>query len=301
MNSLFANAVQSIQLGVEDYQANDPKRALSAVRNFYAGVLLLAKEVLVRTAPGTDPKDILSARYKPVLAGNYSVQFVPDSTQTIDFTTIGKRFKDFGLQIDQAALDDLNKIRNDIEHLYTKEPHQRVREEIAKAFPVVVDLFRQAHELPKDSLGDAWDIMLEVRSVYDRELSACTASFSKVDWKFSSLEEARKLCPTCGSELIEQADADNSDRQSIDAKCRACGAAFTGEDLVVAVLDAHFERNDHIAFKDGGDPSVYECPDCGVKAYLAVENETGCAWCEFELDRECARCMATLYARQRLG
>jgi hypothetical protein len=44
---LFRNAVQSIQLGIEDYQANNSKRAVSAVRNFYAGVLLLAKEVLV--------------------------------------------------------------------------------------------------------------------------------------------------------------------------------------------------------------------------------------------------------------
>jgi choline dehydrogenase len=32
MNTLFNNAVQSIQLGVEDYQANDPRRALSSPR-----------------------------------------------------------------------------------------------------------------------------------------------------------------------------------------------------------------------------------------------------------------------------
>ena len=31
---LFRNAVQSIQLGIEDYQANNPERAVSAVRNF---------------------------------------------------------------------------------------------------------------------------------------------------------------------------------------------------------------------------------------------------------------------------
>lgn len=37
MSELFENAVVSIQLGVEDYQSNDPRRAISAVRNFYAG------------------------------------------------------------------------------------------------------------------------------------------------------------------------------------------------------------------------------------------------------------------------
>jgi len=52
MSGLFENMVQSIQLGVEDYQVNDPKRASSAVRNFHAGVLLLFKEVLVRAQRG---------------------------------------------------------------------------------------------------------------------------------------------------------------------------------------------------------------------------------------------------------
>ena len=107
--------------GVEDYQANDPKRALSAVRNFYAGVLLLAKEVLVRAAPGANPEDVIGARYKPVPDGSSGVTFTPASHQTIDFTTIGQRFKDFGLPINQKALDDLNRVRNEVEHHYTPE------------------------------------------------------------------------------------------------------------------------------------------------------------------------------------
>lgn len=44
MSSLFANAVASIRMGVEDFQQQDHDRDISAVRNFYAGVLLLAKE-----------------------------------------------------------------------------------------------------------------------------------------------------------------------------------------------------------------------------------------------------------------
>jgi hypothetical protein len=51
MSALFKNAAGSVQLGIEDYQANDPKRALSAVRNFYTGTLLLAKEILVGAVP----------------------------------------------------------------------------------------------------------------------------------------------------------------------------------------------------------------------------------------------------------
>jgi hypothetical protein len=116
MNSLLANATQSIQAGLEDYRANDPRRALSAVRNFYSGVLLLAKHVLVHSVPNAKPEEILAAKYKPIADGVGGVTFVAQSHQTIDFSNLGTRFSDFGLKIDQSALKDLNRIRNDIEH-----------------------------------------------------------------------------------------------------------------------------------------------------------------------------------------
>ena len=46
MKELLENAVLSIELGVEDYQTGDERRVLSAIRNLYAGVLLLCKQVL---------------------------------------------------------------------------------------------------------------------------------------------------------------------------------------------------------------------------------------------------------------
>ena len=78
MNNLFENAVQSLQLGIEDSQSNDPKRALSAVRHFYSGTLLLAKEILIREAPLADPDDILTSRYKPVPDGKGGVWLKPN-------------------------------------------------------------------------------------------------------------------------------------------------------------------------------------------------------------------------------
>ena len=86
MSHLFDNAIQAVQLGVEDYQNDDPKRAVSAVRNFYAGVLLLAKEVLVRQVPKASPEDVISANYKPVPDGKSSIIYTPETFRTIDFT-----------------------------------------------------------------------------------------------------------------------------------------------------------------------------------------------------------------------
>ncbi|MDJ0276278.1 hypothetical protein QLH51_05630 [Sphingomonas sp. 2R-10] len=54
MPSLFENAVSSLRMGVEDYRQQDADRDVSAVRNFYAGVLLLAKEALIRKVKSRD-------------------------------------------------------------------------------------------------------------------------------------------------------------------------------------------------------------------------------------------------------
>lgn len=58
--TLFANAIETIQIGVEDLLRNDERRVLSAVRNVHAGVLLLCKEKLRRLSP--DDEILLAQR-----------------------------------------------------------------------------------------------------------------------------------------------------------------------------------------------------------------------------------------------
>lgn len=290
---LYKNAIESIQLGIEDYQANQPKRAVSAVRNFYAGVLLLAKEVLVRRAPEARPEDVISARFKPVPNGAGNVKFEPVSQNTIDFSTIGERFKDFGLPIDQSALKDLSRIRNDLEHRYSDQPHGAVREAIAKAFPVVADLFRLAGEFPKDALGDTWQVMLDVRDVYDRELSACRGTFDKVEWRNSLLDDPKFECPECGSDLVEQGDPENTSHEAMECRCRLCGESFAAETAIEGALERHFDAESYIAMTDGGDQPVQTCPECGADAYILSEEYVGCAWCGVQLE-ECGRCCVGL-------
>jgi hypothetical protein len=293
VSSLFDNTVQSIQAGVEDYRSHDAKRAASAVRNFYAGVLLLAKEVLARAAPNADPMDVVGARYKPVPDQSGGVKFISASHNTIDFETIGKRFKDFGLPIDKQALDDLNRIRAEVEHFYTEEPDKAVREAIAKAFPVVVSLFRLAEENPFEVLGDAWQIMLEVRAVYESELDACRRTFESVEWPVANATGTPFSCPQCHSDLVAQDDPENTSHENVECHCRACGARIPAEKAMELALAAHFEWESYVAFDDGGDQPVQVCPSCGVAAYLVTHEEPGCVWCGCALDR-CARCMTDL-------
>jgi hypothetical protein len=289
---LFDNAIKSIQLGVEDYQANDPKRALSAVRNFYAGTLLLAKAVLVNKVPKADPKEVLAARLKPVPDGSGGISFDADH-KTIDFSDIGQRFHDFGISIDQTALNDLNRIRNDIEHLYLNVPPNQVLEALGRAFPVVANLLRHMGQSPHSALGECWSAMLGVRDLYKRELAECKATFEGVEWYSKSLSEAVVVCPECNSHLVEQKNPSNTDRQSAESFCRACGADITAEKLVEAALEAYFEMESHVAAKDGGERPLYNCPECSLEAYVIWDEEHGCAWCETVLG-ECGMCSAGL-------
>ena len=73
---ILTNAIISIQLGVEDYQAakKDARRSLSGVRNVYAGVLLLCKEVLRQQAPDDV---LLYVQLQPVRQNDGSVGFAP--------------------------------------------------------------------------------------------------------------------------------------------------------------------------------------------------------------------------------
>jgi predicted RNA-binding Zn-ribbon protein involved in translation (DUF1610 family) len=267
MNTLFDNAIQSIQLGIEDYESNDSKRPLSAVRNFYAGVLLLAKEVLVRAAPKANPKDVVGANYKPILDGKGGIDFT-SGNRTIDFNEIGERFKAFNLKIDHASLKDLSRIRNDMEHLYTQANRETVREAIAKAFPVVVDLFRQINEEPHEHLGESWTVMLNAKQLYERELKQCTETFDGIEWKSQALSEASRPCPKCGSHLVYRLDQSRNESGFADAQCRQCGEKIDAIRLMEAALEAHFEYESYSSVKDGGEDPLGLCPECATKTYV---------------------------------
>jgi hypothetical protein len=292
MNSLFDNAIQSIRIGIEDYCHNDPKRALSAVRNFYAGTLLLAKEILVRKAPNSPMMDVLATKFSPVPNGKGGVTFEANS-KTIDFNELGERFKAFGLKIDRSALAELNNIRNDLEHLYTNATNKMVREAIARAFPVVVDLFKLLHEEPNKHLGESWEVMLEVKLVYDKELAECEASFARIDWKSDSMARALRVCPQCDSRLVRCTDVNTTIHEYADSKCRQCGAEIAAHELIETALKKFFEDDDYQAAKEGAEGMLGSCPECSYETYVMSGEENGCAWCQLELGA-CLRCEEAL-------
>jgi rubrerythrin len=291
MSALFSNAVESIRMGIEDYAVDKPARSLSAVRNFYAGLLLLAKEVLVRKAPNADPDDVIGAKYKPVPNGNGGISYVQEGHTTIDFGTIGKRFKDFGISINPKALEELNGIRNEIEHRYTNKPAQVVREAIARAFPVTVQLFREVDEDPRVLLQDAWPIMLEARELFEQERTRCRATLDSVAWLSSTVADTHLRCTECGSDLVEQRDPQNTDQEKLELLCQGCGETLHWEAEIIDAVERACAGEAYDRFKDTGDVGpVHDCPACGSEAY--IDTEDACAVCGETSDWEatCMRC-----------
>lgn len=71
---LIANAVESIAVGLEDYQSGGKGRLRSTVRNLHAGILLLFKEKLRRLSPPGSGDVLLKTKIVPRLDGSGKVR-----------------------------------------------------------------------------------------------------------------------------------------------------------------------------------------------------------------------------------
>ena len=293
MDALLKNATDSIRVGVDDYETRESARTLSAVRNLHAGLLLLAKWVLVRTAPKATEDDVIAIAYEPVPDGVGGVKYVPKGTSTIGLRDMEPRLKSFGLNLSLKAkkrLESLARVRNAVEHRYPDTVGESLRQTVSGAFVVAAELFRLGALDPADVVGRAWRVMLGVNEVYEKELAACRATFRKVEWKFSIPDGVGPECQECGSELVEQIEPDNRAQEDARGKCRSCGGEMDEETVVESLVGSAYWAVD---YEYGDDPVLHACPSCSLETYV---NEfdgngevTGCVVCGFKLGT-CFRC-----------
>lgn len=151
---LLTNAVESVQVGVEDYQAGTRARLLSAVRNIYAGILLLYKEALLRRSPPGSNEALIKAKVEPQQGPGGAVHFVGVGKKTVDVQQIRERFQSLGIATDWKRTDDITRLRNDIEHYYPTISQQALGSLVASALVLVRDFAEQElGEAPRDLLG----------------------------------------------------------------------------------------------------------------------------------------------------
>ncbi|MEZ5955577.1 MAG: hypothetical protein R3C13_14875 [Hyphomonas sp.] len=299
MKTILDNAVQSIQIGVEDYQASDadPRRVLSAVRNITAGVLLLFKEKLRELSPSDSDEVLIYQKILPTLETNGKLLFKGSGKKTVDVEQIRQRFKSLGIDIEEEALKHITDIRNDIEHYCTLETPSRLRELLAGSFIILRNFITtQLNEDPMELLGeDTWEVLLKVAEVYNQELRDCKTEFDKIKWEEAELSTIAGFfrCSSCKSELIKPQNPEIEDRMELYFYCRACGEMSEFENIIESACAKAYEWDNYVAMTDGGESPVTTCFGCRLETYLREEDF--CAACSTTRNyEECYICSADL-------
>ncbi len=298
MNSLIRNAALSLKMGIEDYQSPAPERALSGVRNITAGVLLLFKEKLRLLSPDGSNEVLLKERIEPVRDGSSAVSFKGVGKNTVTVQQIKERFSSLGISFEWKRVDEIVKLRNDIEHYYSEESHARMRELIANTFLVIRDFLALCLSLEPTEVLDkeTWAAIIEVQEVYQKELSECRAETAKVVWPRDELRSVSEYlrCLNCHSELLKpQATGVVNIIAGLIFQCTSCGASNEFQEIIEAGIDEYLGGEASIAAKDGGEPPYERCPSCGLATYF-IEADF-CAACLYERKhKECMICGAML-------
>jgi hypothetical protein len=286
---LLTNAIESIQVGVEDFQSGTRSRLLSAVRNIHAGILLLYKEALRRESPQESNDVLMMAKIVPTRDVNARVVFVGEGRKTADTQQIRERFGALGINTDWKRFGKISEARNEIEHRYPQLDRKALHGLIADSFLIVRNFI--ADELdgdPLELLGvETWETMLEVAEVYAKEKQECAKMLAAVNWLSPTLEEgaADLTCSECGSDLLKPI---KNSFDEVILQCVSCGEDERPESYVPKAIASALRGASYEAAKDGGESPYVRCPDCGQETYVVEERR--CALCEHEAEHTCARC-----------
>lgn len=296
--SMMKNAVDSIWIGMEDFHDDDPRRALSAIRNFYAGILLLFKCKLQELSPEGSQEALLKKNILPVIDPvTGQTTWIGSGNNTVEVRDIRDRLKSLGVEgIEWNRLENLQRIRNNIEHYYSKDPVDQMKEAIASALHLITQ-FCKPHlgKEPVDVLGqECWDLLLAVASLYEAELKASRESLESVDWPYPEVEDAIDYmrCPDCDSQLIKVLDT-TAIGAAIEFVCSSCGSNSSYETVTAAAVPESMEGANYVSVKDGGDSLIEDCPMCGEGTFLIAHGE--CAVCFSALEfQSCNMCETAL-------
>jgi hypothetical protein len=286
---LLDNAVESIQVGVEDYATGTRPRLLSAVRNIHAGILLLYKEALRRDSPDDSDEVLLKARNLPSRDSTGKLVIVGVGKKTVDVQQIKERFEGLGINTDWSRFDRINEVRNDVEHLYPQLDQKALAGLISDSFLIIRDFI--AEELkddPRELLGEAsWKAMLDVSTVYEKEKQECAKLLENADWKSEVVKKGvmSMVCSACGSDLLKPVE---DSYHEINLECSSCGNYEGPDSYAEKAVASALADEAYFALKDGGETPIANCPECGQEAYVMEERR--CAACGNEAEHTCARC-----------
>jgi hypothetical protein len=293
MDTILKNAIASIQIGVEDHQSGDERRSLSAVRNLTAGILLLFKEKLRQLSPTDSDEVLIKDKIRPSRDADDGVTFRGDGKKTVDVQGIKERFKSLGVEADFPRVDEVIRLRNDIEHYRTGATVETIKVVLAKSFVVIRDFIAtELDEEPAELLGEAtWSTLLDENEVYERERAACLAALDAVAWDSEALQQAAHhiRCRHCGSDLVRPLDGAIEAHYELEFHCSSCGQDSEFDDVIEEAVSDCFAANAYEVATGVAEQILATCHSCGRETFIRYE--VRCVACKAELEyTECAIC-----------
>jgi len=274
---LLTNALDSIRLGIEDYETDTSARLLSAVRNIHAGILLLYKEALRRVSPANSSDVLIKSKIVPVRDASGNVLFVGDGKKTVDVFQIRERFDGLGIRTDWKRLERITAARNDLEHFFPQLTQTALQGLISDSFLIIRSFIAdELHDDPRLLLGEeAWQTMLNAAEVFEAERVACEDARSKINWESEALAEGLSdlACDKCGSPLLKP-DRVSGSYQDILLVCSSCGSTEGFDSYIPRAIAEALSGEAYTAAKDGGETPYVHCPECGLEAYVVGQFST---------------------------
>ncbi len=289
--SILNNAINSIIMGLEDYESSDHKRLISCTRNIFAGILLLFKHKLSSLSPENSDEVLIKQHVLPKKDLTGMIVWEGKGKKTVDFHQIKERFESLGVKTHWDRIVKINEFRNDIEHYHSNLSKDAIRDLLSNSFIVIRDFITEELSLdPRTLLGEySWNILISVSEVYKKEKKSCNREIDKIDWASESLGEALKdiTCENCGSGLITIKKFEK-DREYSVFVCKSCRSEYEYESIIEKAITKYFSFERYLSFTDGNTIPVISCPECGNETYIYSEEQ--CLFCGASFEHTCSSC-----------
>jgi len=301
MDLLQKNAIDSIQLGFEDYfrVAEDERRIISSIRNIYSGISLLFKAEIKKRSP-KNCGDTLIKKWHSLEVHGDTILAKGKGNRTIGLHDFKERFRLINISVDDEIneLKKLAELRNSIEHHFTDAPKEMLENSVLEAFWLLKQFNEKYSKLEKDELFNkkTWGKLIEIETNYNKLKKECESKWKEIDFKDianrifpvaqeDDVEESEIIngflaeinCPSCRSDLVEPVESNFSENTDIDMKCIKCDKKFNSSDVIEETLERHYAYEIMKVGAKGGCIPLSICPKCKLGTFLNYEDI--CIYC----------------------
>lgn len=242
--------------------------------------MLLFKEKLRELSPSKSDEVLLKKSINPVVDKAGKVTFVGKGKKTVDVYQIKERLSSLNIELDWKTFEKVVTARNDIEHYYSGESKDRLKELLADCFLLIRDFITIHLEYEPVELLEpqTWGVLLKVSEVYNEELKECRKHLKKVDWQSETLEaiSGNIRCVECHSQLVKPTNPDR-DPQILEFQCSSCGELFLFQNSIPDLVADHFELDYFLSAKEGDGSPTSVCHECGFDTFVIEEDK--CVMC----------------------